>query len=101
MAAIVRVTLSDDLAAFVAESVRDGLFESPEQLVAYAVAQVRTQIALGHTPDVTTPSSTSSLTPLTNQTVDLTRKVFDGPAFMATLVGKLEARKDAEKKPPQ
>lgn len=101
MAAIVRVTLSDDLAAFVAESVRDGLFESPEQLVAYAVAQVRTQIALGHTPDVTAPSSPSTPTPLTNEAVDLTRKVFDGPAFMATLVGKLEARKDAEKKPPK
>jgi Arc/MetJ-type ribon-helix-helix transcriptional regulator len=96
--AIFRVQLSDDLAAFVAEAVRDGLFESPDQLVAYAIAQVRTQIALGHTPDTVTSTSP---TPPANETVDLTRKVFDGPAFMATLVDKLERRKADEKRPPK
>ncbi len=90
-----RVHLPDDLAAFVTEAVRDGVFESPDHLFAHAVAVVRTQTALGNTPDAAPPN------PPTPAAVDLTRQAFDGPAFMATLVDKIERRKDGEKKPPK
>ena len=90
-----RVHLPDDLAAFVTEAVRDGVFESPDHLFAHAVAVVRTQTALGHTPAPAPPG------PVTPQPVDLTRQAFDGPAFMANLVDKIERRKDTEKKPPK
>lgn len=89
-----RVSLSDDLAAFVAEAVRDGVFESADHLFAHAVALVRTQTALGNTPDTDNPTA-----PPAAEVVDLTRQGFDGPAFMATLVNKLERRKDDDKKP--
>jgi Arc/MetJ-type ribon-helix-helix transcriptional regulator len=92
-----RVSLSDDLAAFVAEAVRDGVFESADHLFAHAVALVRTQTALGYTPE----ASTATTPPTAAEVVDLTRQGFDGPAFMATLVDKLERRKDDEKKPPK
>jgi hypothetical protein len=90
-----RVNLPDDLAAFVTDAVRDGVFESPDQLFAHAVAAIRTQTALGHTPD---PSPASPASP---QPVDLTRQAFDGPAFMANLVDKIERRKGSDKKPPK
>lgn len=89
-----RITLPDDLAAFVAEAVRDGLFESPDDLFAHAVALVRTQTALGYSPDAPTAPP-----PQSSEVVDLTREGFDGPAFMATLVDKLERRKADVKKP--
>jgi Arc/MetJ-type ribon-helix-helix transcriptional regulator len=88
------VSLPDDLAAFVAEAVRDGVFESPDHLFAHAVALVRTQTALGHTPDDAAPATAA-----TGEVVDLTRQGFDSPAFMANLVDKLERRKDDEKRP--
>lgn len=97
-AVTLRVTLSDDLAAFVAEAVRDGVFESADHLFAHAVALVRTQTALGQTPDTSAPNSA---TPPPAEVVDLTRQGFDGPAFMATLVDKLERRKLDDKKPPK
>lgn len=89
------VSLPDDLAAFVAEAVRDGAFESADHLFAHAVALVRTQTALGHIPDDTAPASAA----VAGEVVDLTRQGFDSPAFMATLVDKLERRKLDEKKP--
>ena len=91
-----RITLPDDLAAFVAEAVRDGVFESPDHLFAHAVALVRTQTALGYTPDAADPTTAPSSS---SEVVDLTREGFDGPAFMATLVDKLERRKADVKKP--
>ena len=90
-----RVHLPDDLAAFVTEAVRDGVFESADHLFTHAVAAVRTQTALGQTPDVARPTATPP------PVVDLTRQGFDGPAFMATLVDKIERRNADIKKPPK
>jgi len=90
-----RIHLPDDLAAFVTEAVRDGVFESTDQLFAHAVAAVRTQTALGQTPDTVPPGATPP------PVVDLTRQGFDGAAFMANLVDKIERRNADLKKPPK
>lgn len=93
------VRLPDDLAAFVAEAVRDGVFESADQLFAHAVALFRTQTALGQTPDPTPAEPPSPH--VTGEVVDLTRTGFDGPAFMANLVDKLERKREEEKRAPK
>lgn len=93
------VNLPDDLAAFVAQAVTDGRFDSADELFAYAVGRVRTESVLGGAVNLvpavepvkpTTPTSTPSKIPATP--VDLTRHTFDSPNFMAELVDKLGKR---------
>ncbi|MCU0704327.1 MAG: hypothetical protein MUF18_10165 [Fimbriiglobus sp.] len=104
-----RVTLSGDLAAFVNDAVVDGVFESADHLFAHAVALVRTQTAIGHTPEpwvapppVPTPDEVFDPAPESPPpAVDLTRKGFDGVSFMANLVDRLEKKRAEEKKPPK
>ena len=100
----VLVYLEDDLLAFVEQAVQDGNFESADDLFAYAVGLVRTETVLGRRPaaePAPAPPKPGSGVPVV--AVDLTRKGFDGPAFMANLVGKLEQRRvhKDEAKPPQ
>jgi Arc/MetJ-type ribon-helix-helix transcriptional regulator len=101
------VQLPEELAGFVEQAVADGLFESADDLFAYAVGLVRTESVLGHrlTPATPAPAQSGSGTvappvprhgtppavPLVP--VDLTRQPFDSPNFMATLVGKLEQKR--------
>ena len=66
------VHLPDDLAAFVAATVKAGTYRTPGELVARALTLLRAQ------------------TPPPVGVVELTRAGFDGPAFMIGLVDKLE-----------
>ena len=68
----VTVSLPDDLAEYVAESLRVGTYTSADDLFARALRLLRSQ------------------TPAPVGVVELTRSGFDGPAFMAGLVDKLE-----------
>ena len=75
----VTVQLPDDLAAFVAETLRAGTFESADELFARALRLLRSQ------------------TPAPVGVVELTRAGFDGPTFLAGLVGKLEQSRKPNK----
>jgi hypothetical protein len=97
------VNLEDELLSFVEQAVQDGNFDSADHLFAYAIGLVRTESVLGRRPSadpppplpVAPPPKPGSGVPVV--AVDLTRKVFDGPAFMADLGGRLEKRKDEGK----
>ncbi len=73
------IHLPQDLAEFVAATVRDGIYRTPDELVARAVALLRTQ------------------TPPPVGVIELTRAGFDGPAFMAGLADKLEQTRPPKK----
>jgi Arc/MetJ-type ribon-helix-helix transcriptional regulator len=91
------VNLPDDLAAFVAQAVTDGRFDSADELFAYAVGRVRTDSALGgqmapETPPEVVRSATPTPSRIPATAVDLTRHTFDSPNFMAELVDKIGKR---------
>lgn len=99
------VKLPDDLADFVERAVVDGTFDSPDDLFAHAVGLVRTETVLGHPP---APTGSRPVLPasapqplVATTTVDLTRQGFDGPAFMANLVGKIKENRSDAAKPPR
>jgi Arc/MetJ-type ribon-helix-helix transcriptional regulator len=69
------VTLPDDLNEFIEYTLRSGLFQSADELVAHALRVVRAQ------------------TPAPVGVVELTREGFDEPAFLAGLVRKLKSER--------
>jgi hypothetical protein len=73
------VQLPQDLAEFVAATVRDGTYRSADELVARALTLLRIQ------------------TPPPVGVIELTRAGFDGPSFMASLADKLEQTRPPKK----
>jgi Arc/MetJ-type ribon-helix-helix transcriptional regulator len=101
----VSVSLPDDLAVFIERAVSDGAFDSVDHLFAHAVGLVRTEAALGGERQVEvilTPAPAPTSKPGSEVIqVDMTRKGFDTPAFMANLVGKLDKKRGEEPKVPK
>lgn len=73
------VSLPDELNEFITYSLKAGVFNSADELVAHALRVVRAQ------------------TPAAVGVIDLTREGFDEPAFLAGLVSKLKGERKPNK----
>ena len=77
-----QIALPPELAEFVEKAVARGEYPSADAVIAAALERLRAAIPAETKPELQLPPP-----------VDLTRNGFDGPQFMADMMGKLWAKK--------